>query len=102
MPAPEIIIIPAVFAIPAAVIVIRMWFRHKETMASVQRPDIRAVESTEVHQRLARVEDALDAIAVEMERVGEGQRFLTKVLGERLPAPRDDGGIRQGKTTTPH
>jgi hypothetical protein len=29
------------------------------------------------------VNDALDAIAVEVERIGEGQRFLTKLLAER-------------------
>ena len=39
---------------------------------------------------LKRVEQQVDAIAIEMERVGEGQRFLTKVLGNpaelrRLP-----------------
>jgi hypothetical protein len=31
---------------------------------------------------LKRVEQAVDSIAVELERVGEGQRFLTKVLAE--------------------
>jgi hypothetical protein len=34
-------------------------------------------------ETLKRVEQAVDAIAVELERVGEGQRFLTKVLGDR-------------------
>ena len=29
------------------------------------------------------VEQALDAIAVEVERIGEGQRYLTKLLAER-------------------
>lgn len=39
--------------------------------------------------RLARVEQAVDAIAVEVERVSEGQRFVTRVLGEQTaPAPR--------------
>jgi hypothetical protein len=33
--------------------------------------------------RLERLEQAVDAIAVEMERVGEGQRFVTKLLAER-------------------
>jgi hypothetical protein len=31
--------------------------------------------------RLARLEQAVDSIAIEIERVSEGQRFLTKVLG---------------------
>ena len=31
---------------------------------------------------------ALDAIAVEVERIGEGQRFLTKLLAEKEPPGR--------------
>jgi hypothetical protein len=48
-------------------------------------------------ERMQRLENAIDAIAVELERIGEGQRFVTKLLGEpahgleRLPqAPRSD------------
>jgi hypothetical protein len=33
--------------------------------------------------REQRLEQAIDAIAVELERVGEGQRFVTKLLAER-------------------
>ncbi len=33
-------------------------------------------------QRLERVENAVEAIALEIERVGEGQRFVTKLLSE--------------------
>jgi hypothetical protein len=36
----------------------------------------------EVHQRLGQLEQAVDTVAVEMERVSEGQRFLTKLLME--------------------
>ena len=32
---------------------------------------------------LYRAEQALDAIAVEVERIGEGQRYLTKLMAER-------------------
>jgi len=35
--------------------------------------------------RLERLEQAVDAIAIEIERVSEGQRFVTKVLTERMP-----------------
>ncbi|HET9011744.1 MAG TPA: hypothetical protein VFN38_08000, partial [Gemmatimonadaceae bacterium] len=51
----------------------------------------------EVSARLERIEQAVDAIAIEMERVSEGQRFTTKLLAERTapaaPAPtaRPDG-----------
>ncbi|MDE3052593.1 MAG: hypothetical protein KGL38_08640 [Gemmatimonadota bacterium] len=32
-------------------------------------------------ERVARLETAVDTIAVEIERIGEGQRFITRVLG---------------------
>lgn len=37
--------------------------------------------------RLKRLEQAVDSIAVELERVGEGQRYVTKLLAERGPQP---------------
>lgn len=33
--------------------------------------------------RLARIETAIEAMAVEVERISEGQRFVTKLLAER-------------------
>ncbi|MDB4890716.1 MAG: hypothetical protein JWL61_2571 [Gemmatimonadetes bacterium] len=37
----------------------------------------------EVAARLERMEQAIDSIAVEVERISEGQRFTTKLLAER-------------------
>ena len=37
---------------------------------------------TEVTDRLERMERAIDSIAVEVERITEGQRFTTKLLSE--------------------
>jgi hypothetical protein len=37
----------------------------------------------EIQSQLVRMEQAIDAIAVEMERVSEGQRFATRLLSER-------------------
>ena len=37
---------------------------------------------TEVTQRLERMEQALDSVALEVERISEGQRFTTKLLSE--------------------
>jgi outer membrane murein-binding lipoprotein Lpp len=42
--------------------------------------------SSEAGSRMERLEHAVDAIAIEIERVAEGQRFVTKVLADR-PAP---------------
>lgn len=49
--------------------------------------------SSETDHRLERIEHAIDAMAVEVERISEGQRFVTRLLSERreervgLPAP---------------
>ena len=37
----------------------------------------------EMQERMTRLEQSVDAIAVEVERVGEGQRFMTRVLTEQ-------------------
>jgi len=37
---------------------------------------------TEVTDRLERMEQALDSVAIEVERISEGQRFTTKLLSE--------------------
>jgi hypothetical protein len=46
------------------------------------------------------LEPAIDAIATEVERIGEGQRFLTKIIADRgntaLPSRKDYG------SNTPH
>jgi hypothetical protein len=41
----------------------------------------------EVSQRLERMEQSIDAIAVEIERISEGQRFTTKLLAEVRDTP---------------
>ena len=49
----------------------------------------RTAITPEVTGRLERIEQAVDAIALEVERIAEGQRFTTKVVSELrgLPAP---------------
>ncbi len=54
-----------------------------------------------LEQRLERVAQAVDAIAVEMERVSEGQRFTTRLLAERAASVvRSAGG--PPRADTPH
>jgi hypothetical protein len=43
--------------------------------------------SSEDSQRLARLEQAVEAIAIEVERVSEGQRFVTNLLAESRGQP---------------
>ena len=52
------------------------------------RPVRAPAESKESTERLDRIEQAVDAIAVEIERIGEGQRYVTRLFseGDVLPA----------------
>ncbi len=42
---------------------------------------------SEVTSRLERMEQAIEAVAIEVERISEGQRFTTKLLSEGKSAP---------------
>jgi hypothetical protein len=54
--------------------------------------------------RMQRLEQAVDAIAIELERVGEGQRFVTRMLADRtrMPTPPSPqpGAVRAVKPPT--
>ncbi len=51
------------------------------------RPKVEISELRAIAERLERMEQAIDAMAVETERISEGQRFTTKLLSERSNAP---------------
>jgi hypothetical protein len=53
------------------------------------RPEPRP-SSVDGDARLERIEIALDAIAIEIERLGESHRFTAKLLAERDHLPRVD------------
>jgi hypothetical protein len=64
---------------PIAVSISRMfWKRGSMPKHSVQSP--------ENAQRLERMEQAIDSIAIEIERVSEGQRFVTRLMSDRQNA----------------
>lgn len=50
-------------------------------------PPNRVQSDPAVLERLNRMEQAIDSIAVEVERVSEGQRFVTKLLADSRSAP---------------
>lgn len=47
-----------------------------------ERADARPQIPSDLTARMERMEHAIDAIAVEVERISEGQRFTTKLLSE--------------------
>ncbi|HEX9563276.1 MAG TPA: hypothetical protein VF981_04865 [Gemmatimonadaceae bacterium] len=63
------------FLLPIAIGFMRLMWRRGKRAASVQ-------QSPEQAARLQRLEEAVDAVALEIERVGESQRYQAKVLAE--------------------
>lgn len=61
-----------------AMTLIISWFRYRG-----QRPPSAPARDPQQEQRLARIESAVEAIALEVERISEGQRFTTRLLAER-------------------
>ena len=51
--------------------------------------------SPDVEARLERMEHAIESIAVEIERISEGQRFTTKLLAEQRPAQVRGAAVRE-------
>jgi len=49
----------------------------------MERPSLSRSELADVKHHLERLEQAVDSIAVEVERISEGQRFTTKLLSEK-------------------
>ena len=82
---PEVIVPLGFFASVVSVILFRPLIKvmGKKVEAEAKRPQIPA----EMTARLERMEQAIDSIAVEVERISEGQRFTTKLLAEVRDTP---------------
>jgi len=66
-----------------------------------RRPELKTSSTLdEMSQRLARIEQAVDATAVEVERISEAQRFTTKLLVEKGHQPAVEAS--RAKVVTPH
>ena len=84
------VLVPLGFFATVAIVVIgrpMIKARAQQIENESKRPQV----PSEVMSRLERIEQAVDAIAVEVERISEGQRFTTKLLSEprdkALPGP---------------
>lgn len=68
----------AVVSIALGLPLIRSWTRRMEQRSAQNLPP-------DVTARLARIEAAVESIAIEVERISESQRFMAKLQAERPP-----------------
>jgi len=87
-----IVAILSIFVLsPIAIAVARMVWRRASEPA---RP--KPIESDLMNRRLEQLQQSVEAMAIEVERISEGQRFVTKLLSgkerEALGASIEKGG----------
>ena len=64
--------------------VVTLWRRYRRRRRGGIAPSNENLMA-ESNQRLERLEHGMEAIAIEIERVSEGQRFVTRLLSEQAP-----------------
>jgi hypothetical protein len=81
----DIIVVAIIFGTSACVLfpLVRAWARRIEGRGAAPAP-----LPPGVAERLERIERAVESIAVEVERISEGQRFVTRVLADRGEIPK--------------
>ncbi len=92
------------FMIPiTAIIMSGLWPLLRAYAKKIERSSQTTAIPMEVTSRLERMEQSLDAVAVEIERISEGQRFTTKLLSEnprggdqRIAAKSASDSVQQG------
>jgi hypothetical protein len=81
----EDILVPLAFFACVAITAIGVPIARAFARRMDRAPSAPAIPS-ELSAQIARMEQALDSIAIEVERISEGQRFTTKLLAERNSA----------------
>jgi exonuclease VII large subunit len=84
------VVISIAFFVMCAVIAIGVPLVRAFTRRMDKRNAAPPSTDAETRDRLERIEQAVDAIAVEVERISEGQRFTTKIISELRGLPQPD------------
>lgn len=77
--------------LPAVVITILGFPFVRLLVRRFDRRDVPPAALNRIEERLGRLEAGVDSIAIEVERISEGQRFTTRLLSDRSA---ETGGLR--------
>ena len=75
---------------------IAWWLGRKQ----LQRRDVEILNA--FNSRFDRLEGAIEAMAVEIERLGEAERFTAKLLASKGEGARPNAPATEGRVITPH
>jgi hypothetical protein len=72
-----------------------VWSRYAPARADAGGSQQSDHPSDELSDRFRNLEQSLDAVAIEVERIGEGQRFMTNLLVDQDGSPAAEGSASQ-------
>ena len=84
MPQNTAMVAIAFFVMAGAVLIIGPFARAMARHIDRKTENLKAGQSN-LEPQVRQLQDSMDAMAIELERISEGQRFTTKVLTERKP-----------------
>jgi len=89
-PQPELLVMSGIFVLllPLSIAMAIRWLRRgRNAVAAIPK---------DMMERLSRLDQSMDSIAVEVERIGEGQRFLTRLFSDQSAARALSAGAFDG------
>lgn len=91
----------SVVLMATTVIFATLWLRTRER---VLRSSLERVRRPEPSAEVRHLMNAVDAMAIEVERISEGQRFTTQILADRVlsDTPQQKRSSATGRVITPH
>ena len=89
------IAIVSIFVLCPLVIAFARFVWRRASFPPVPQP----IHSDDLAHRMIQMQQSIDAMAIEMERISEGQRFVTKVLSNKAPATLGTGADPQRRFT---
>jgi hypothetical protein len=81
---------------------IRIWLGHRERRAARLAAQSTVTDRDRLAADLQDLRGMIETVAVEVERLGEGQRYLTRVLAERSAVPPARATQTPARVITPH
>ena len=106
----ELLAVTGIFTFPLSIVFGVAWWNARKEL-QLRRDIAREFGVQPLPRELAarppaapetqRLEDAIEAIALEVERLADGQRFVAKLLAERPPAERHPERGRERPSVSP-
>jgi hypothetical protein len=85
---PQVVDISVAFFMTVAVCVVGFPLARAFGRRIDRKTEVKTVQGPDLTPQIRQLQDSVDAMAIELERISEGQRFTAKLLSERSSSPK--------------